>query len=73
MPPHWPLLRTSTPKAVFYSALTTIGSFGTLAFSNHRGLASMGELLAIAIGLTLICTLTVLPALLAVAGGNKVR
>ena len=67
------LLRTSTPKAVLFSALTTIASFGTLAFSNHRGLASMGELLAIAIGLTLICTLTVLPALLAVAGRNKVR
>ena len=60
------LMRTSTPRAVLFSALTTIGSFCALALSSHRGTASMGELLTIAIGLTLVCTLVVLPALLAV-------
>ena len=55
---------TSTPRAVLISALTTIGSFGTLWLSGHRGMASMGELLTIAILVTLICTLVVLPQLM---------
>ena len=57
------LLETSTPRAVLLSALTTIASFGSLAVSAHRGTASMGELLTIAIILTLVCTLIVLPTL----------
>ncbi len=61
------ILETSTPRAVMFSALTTIGSFGALALSSHRGTASMGLLLTIAIGLTLTCTLIVLPALLETA------
>jgi uncharacterized protein len=46
---------------VFFAALTTIASFGSLMLSRHRGTASMGELLSIAIGFTLLCTLIVLP------------
>ncbi len=53
---------TSTPRAVLFSALTTVASFGSLMLSPHRGTASMGELLSIAIAFTLICTLVVLPA-----------
>ncbi|MEZ5921565.1 MAG: MMPL family transporter [Parvularculaceae bacterium] len=51
----------STPRAIFFAALTTIASFGSRTLSKHRGTASMGELLSIAIGFTLICTLIVLP------------
>jgi predicted RND superfamily exporter protein len=58
------LVETSTPRAVICSALTTIGSFGSLAVSTHRGTESMGELLMIAITFTLLCTLVVLPGLL---------
>ncbi len=64
------LLRTITPRAVLYSALTTIASFGSLAVSGHVGMASMGELLLIAISLSLVCTLVVLPALLALRYGK---
>ncbi len=53
---------TSTPRAVLFAALTTVASFGSLMLSPHRGTASMGELLTIAIAITLICTLVVLPA-----------
>ncbi|HPE29606.1 MAG TPA: MMPL family transporter [Parvularculaceae bacterium] len=53
---------TSTPRAVLFSALTTVASFGSLMLSPHRGTASMGELLSIAIAFTLVCTLIVLPA-----------
>lgn len=58
------LLRTSTPRAIMFSALTTIGSFGSLSLSSHRGTASMGELLTIALAFTLVCSLVVLPALM---------
>ena len=58
------VMLTSTPRAVVFSALTTIGSFGSIALSSHPGTASMGILLTIAITLTLACTLLVLPALM---------
>ena len=57
------LLITSTPKAVLFSALTAIGSFGSLALSTHPGMASMGLLLTVALIYSTLCTLIVLPAL----------
>ena len=61
------LMHTSTPRAVLFSSLTTIGSFCALALSSHPGTASMGALLTIAIGLTMLTCLIVLPALFALA------
>lgn len=58
------LLSSSTPKAVLLSALTTVGSFGTLALSSHLGTASMGILLTISIFMILLATLLVLPGLM---------
>jgi predicted RND superfamily exporter protein len=63
------VLETSTPRAVLFSALTTIGSFGSIALSSHPGTSSMGVLLTIAITLSLGCTLVVLPALMNIFGG----
>lgn len=60
------LLVTSTPRAVLFSALTTIGSFGSLAISKHPGMASMGLLLTVALIFSTACTLILLPALRAV-------
>ena len=57
------VLVTNTPRAVLFSALTTMGSFGTLAVSHHRGTASMGILLFVALTLALFCTLIVLTAM----------
>lgn len=65
------VMTTSTPRAVLLSALTTIASFGSLALSDHRGTASMGILLTIAITTTLLATLVVLPALLQVVGVTR--
>lgn len=56
-------MQTITPRAVLFSALTTLASFGSLAVSGHRGTASMGILLTIALLLTLACMLVVLPAM----------
>jgi len=58
------ILRTSTTRAVVVSALTTICSFGNLAFSPHPGTASMGQVLTIGLAFNLICTLVILPSLL---------
>ncbi len=58
------LLGTSTARAVTYSALTTIASFGSLGLATHLGLATLGRLLTIGVGFTLACNLIVLPALI---------
>lgn len=63
--PDRPLLATSTARGVLFSALTTVAGFGGLAISPHLGTASMGLLLMIGVGFTLLCTLLLLPALLA--------
>ncbi len=55
---------SSTPRAIIVSALTTIGSFGTLWITPHRGMSSMGELLTVSVALTLLTTLVVLPRLI---------
>ena len=59
------LLVTTTARAVFFSAATTIASFGSLGFSNHKGIASLGILLVIGTLMMLGANLVVLPALLA--------
>ena len=58
------ILRTSTARAILFSALTTMASFGTLAFAGHHGLASLGRLLTVGIFYTVVCNLVVLPAML---------
>ncbi|HVY65232.1 MAG TPA: hypothetical protein VHH11_10480, partial [Gammaproteobacteria bacterium] len=67
------LFDTSTMRAVLASALTTIASFGNLAFSPHVGTASMGILLALGLGVSMAFTLIVLPAWLKVFGAGAQR
>ena len=59
------LLETSTPRAVLFSGLTAVASFGTLAASKHPGMAGMGVLISLSLGYALLCALVVLPALMA--------
>lgn len=59
------LFHTSTPRAVLFSALTTVVSFGTMAFSSHRGLSGMGLLLTLSLSFALLYALVVLPAIMA--------
>jgi uncharacterized protein len=67
------VIMTSTPRAVMFSELTTIASFGSLAVSSHPGLASMGALLSIALTWSLVCTLIVLPCMLTLFGSTRPR
>jgi len=59
------LVHSSTPKAVFLSNLTTLGTFCALSFSTHQGIYSIGVLLTIALVSLMLLTLISLPALLA--------
>jgi hypothetical protein len=59
------LMKTTTARAVFYSALTTVASFGTLVVSAHRGVSSLGWLLSVGMIFMLLANLVLLPALLA--------
>jgi hopanoid biosynthesis associated RND transporter like protein HpnN len=59
------VLASSTARAVFFAALTTILAFGSLAFAPHRGMASLGRMLTLGVALTLVCYVVVLPAVLA--------
>ncbi|GBQ63961.1 hypothetical protein AA103196_0743 [Ameyamaea chiangmaiensis NBRC 103196] len=57
-------LSSPTARAVLFSALTTGTAFGSLALSHHPGTASMGRLLLLSLGCTLLATLVFVPALL---------
>ena len=70
-PPETGLLDTSTPRAILWSALTTIASFGSLAFATHLGMASLGQLLTLGVVVTVAANLIVLPAILALDGGAE--
>jgi hopanoid biosynthesis associated RND transporter like protein HpnN len=58
-------LASPTARAVVFSALTTGTAFGSLALSRHPGTASMGMLLLLSLGCTLLASLVFVPALLA--------
>ncbi len=68
--PERELLETSTAQAVFFSALTTMSSFGSLSFADHVGFATLGQLLLIGVTLVLFANLILLPALLSWWSGH---
>jgi len=66
------LLATSTANAVFFSALTTIASFSSLAFSHHLGISSLGQMLSVGIASMLAANVVVLPAILTLVDPKQV-
>jgi uncharacterized protein len=67
------LIASTTARAVFFSAVTTIVSFGSLALSGHYGMHSMGLLLLVGINLILASNLLVLPELIAMRAQRRAR
>jgi hopanoid biosynthesis associated RND transporter like protein HpnN len=59
------IMGTASARAIWYSALTTTVSFGSLGFAGHNGMSSLGIALTIGLISTTTCVLIVLPALLA--------
>lgn len=62
------VLDTTTARAVFFSTVTTVASFGSLVFSHHWGIASLGAMLVFGMLITLACNLVILPALITLRG-----
>jgi hypothetical protein len=62
------ILSRSTGKAVLVSGLTAIAGFGSLVLAQHRGMRSLGEVMAMGLGLCMVAALTFLPALLNLLG-----
>lgn len=58
------ILGSATARAIVFSALTTGTAFGSLALSEHPGTSSMGKVLLISLGCTLLASLVFIPALL---------
>ena len=62
------ILARSTGKAVLVSGLTAIAGFGSLILAKHRGIHSLGCVMAVGIATCMIAGLTFLPALLNLLG-----
>ncbi len=58
------ILGKSTGKAVMISGLTTIAGFGSLIIADHRGIRSLGWVMAVGTATCMIASMTLLPALL---------
>jgi predicted RND superfamily exporter protein len=58
------ILGKSTGKAVLISGLTTIAGFGSLIIADHRGIRSLGWVMAVGTATCMIAAMTLLPALL---------
>jgi predicted RND superfamily exporter protein len=61
---HPSVLAKSTGKAVLVSGLTTIAGFGSLMVAKHRGIESLGFVMAVGTTTCMVVALTFLPALL---------
>jgi predicted RND superfamily exporter protein len=65
------ILAKSTGKAVLVSALTTIAGFGSLVIADHRGIQSLGWVMATGTAACMIAGLTFLPAILVLQERRK--
>ena len=65
------LMASASARAIWYSALTTVVSFGSLGFAGHNGMSGLGIALTIGLISTTACVLIVLPALLSLVEGRR--
>jgi len=63
------ILAKSTGKAVLVSGLTTIAGFGSLIVGQHRGIQSLGWVMAVGTATCMVAGLTFLPAILTLREG----
>jgi hypothetical protein len=65
------ILSRSTGKAVLVSGLTAIAGFGSLILAKHRGIHSLGVVMATGIATCMVAGLAFLPALLNLLGRKR--
>lgn len=61
-------LLSHTGRAILVASLTTMVGFGSLGLAAHRGMASLGILLLLGVGASMIAAIAVLPNLLVTLG-----
>src|SRR5439155_4443424 len=61
---HPSILARSTGKAVLVSGLTAIAGFGSLILAEHRGIRSLGLIMATGVTTCMVVGLTFVPAIL---------
>lgn len=66
-------LDRSTGAAVLLTSLTTMASFGSLLLARHQGLRSLGLVLTLGMGTSLIASMAVLPLILSRIASQRVR
>lgn len=67
------LLGRSTGKAVIISGLTTIAGFGSLIIADHRGIRSLGWVMAVGTATCMVAAMTLLPAVLTLRSQRTAR
>jgi hopanoid biosynthesis associated RND transporter like protein HpnN len=65
------VLAASTGRGIAVSAVTTVLGFGTLMIASHRGLFSLGLVLALGVTFCMVAALVLLPAALRLAGRRR--
>jgi len=70
---HPPGLGRGTGKGILLTSATTIIAFASLLTAHHRGIRSLGFVLASGIALTLVACFTVMPALLELRRRRRAR
>ncbi len=65
------MLSFSTGPAVIFSALMAMSGFGSLLFSNHVGVRSLGFIVTAAVAANLLCSLILLPAVIRLIRGHR--
>lgn len=66
-------LARTTGVGIAVSALTTVLGFGTLMVGSHRGLVSLGFVLALGVTASMIAALVTLPAALQILGAATIK
>lgn len=66
-----PGLTAGTGKGITLTSLTTMIGFGSLLTAHHRGIQSLGFVMSLGIGLTLLACYAVLPAILELRSRNR--
>ena len=55
------MVRKSVGRALLLAGATTVVGFGSLSFSTNAGMASLGQICALGIGLALVTAVYLLP------------
>jgi uncharacterized protein len=66
-------LTQGTGKGITITCLTSVIGFGAMILSSHRGIASLGFVLALGLAMTMLACWTVMPAWLSLRNRSRLR